>query len=155
MVHAGIPPQWNLAQSLSYAKEVEEFLRQDNPKKFLKDLYQEVPNIWNNGLTGMERYSYIVNALTRMRFCFPDGKLELKTKDDLKSKPNGTLPWFSELNPDLKEYNIVFGHWAAIKGVTNKNNIYALDTGCVWKGSLTAIRLEDKRIFSISCADCD
>ena len=155
MVHAGIPPQWNLNQALRYSAEIEDKLQKGNPKNFLQSIFHESEDTWSDNLTGTKRYCYIVNALTRMRFCYPNGKLELKTKDDLDSRPKDTYPWFSILNRELSSYEIVFGHWASIKGITNQNNVHALDTGCIWKGSLTAMRLEDKRLFSISCADCD
>jgi bis(5'-nucleosyl)-tetraphosphatase (symmetrical) len=149
MVHAGIPPQWTLHEALAYAKEVETILKGNDINLFLKVMYGNEPNHWSNSLTGMERIRLITNYFTRMRFCTNSGQLELKTKSTVEDAPEGYLPWFAIKNRKTKDDNIIFGHWAALKGEVHQKNIFALDTGCVWGGELTAMRLEDKKIFTV------
>jgi len=149
MVHAGIPPQWSISESLIYAKEVENILSSDDINTFLSVMYGNSPNHWDESLTGMDRLRLITNYFTRMRFCTPAGGLELKTKSHVNDAPTGYYPWFDINNRKAKNDNIIFGHWAALEGKTHQDNIFALDTGCVWGGKLTAMRLEDKKIFSV------
>jgi bis(5'-nucleosyl)-tetraphosphatase (symmetrical) len=149
MVHAGIPPQWSINESLAYAKEVEMILKGDNINDFLKVMYGNEPNSWSNSLTGMDRIRLITNYFMRMRFCTSSGQLELKTKSSVADAPDGYFPWFTIDNRKAKNDNIIFGHWAALKGQTHEKNIFALDTGCVWGGELTAMRLEDRKFFSV------
>ena len=149
MVHAGIPPQWSVDESLSYAKEVEQVLTGNNINSFLKVMYGNEPNRWNESLTGTDRLRLITNYFTRMRFCTPSGELELKTKSHINDAPAGYYPWFTINNRKAKSENIIFGHWAALQGETHQDNIFALDTGCVWGGELTAMRLEDRTMFCV------
>ncbi len=149
MVHAGIPPQWSITESLAYAGEVEIILKGNKANDFLKVMYGNEPNSWSNALTGMERIRLITNYFTRMRFCTPTGDLELTTKSHPSDALKGYQPWFTVGNRKAKNDNIVFGHWAALQGQTNRENVFALDTGCVWGGELTAMRLEDKKLFSV------
>lgn len=149
MVHAGIPPQWSVNEALTYAKEVEDILKGNHINDFLKVMYGNNPNSWNESLTGMDRIRLITNYFTRMRFCTPHGELELTTKSTACDSPKGYHPWFSVNNRKAKDDNIIFGHWASLQGQTDQKNIFALDTGCVWGGELTAMRLEDKEIFSV------
>jgi bis(5'-nucleosyl)-tetraphosphatase (symmetrical) len=151
MVHAGIPPQWDLQHAKKYAREVELVLQSANCDSFLANMYGNSPNQWDDSLVGIERWRVITNYFTRMRFCTADGELELKTKDSILSAPIGFSPWFSHANRKMNETDIVFGHWAALEGNTHTASVYALDTGCVWGGSLTAMRLDDKKIFSCNC----
>jgi bis(5'-nucleosyl)-tetraphosphatase (symmetrical) len=151
MVHAGIPPVWSLRQAQAHAREVEAVLQSRYCREFLSSMYGNQPNRWKNKLIGMDRLRIITNYFTRMRFCTDEGMLELDTKENMSAAPLGFAPWFSF--PERKTVNekIIFGHWAALEGQTNTPNIYALDTGCVWGGSLTAMRLEDKTLFSCDC----
>lgn len=149
MVHAGIPPQWSISESLTYAKEVENILSSEDINAFLSVMYGNEPNHWDESLTGMDRLRLITNYFTRMRFCTPTGDLELKTKSHVNDAPTGYYPWFDITHRKTKNDNIIFGHWAALEGKTRQNNIFALDTGCVWGGKLTAMRLEDRTIFSV------
>ncbi len=149
MVHAGIPPQWSISESLRYAKEVENILASENVNSFLSVMYGNEPNNWDESLTGMDRLRLITNYFTRMRFCTPSGELELKTKSYISDAPTGYYPWFDIENRKSKNDNIIFGHWAALQGKTNQENIFALDTGCVWGGTLTAMRLEDRAIIPV------
>lgn len=149
MVHAGIAPDWTLATAQQLADEIKTILLSPSAREFFCNMYGNLPNQWHDSLTGWDRYRCITNYLTRARFCYPDGRLELRTKGKLVSST--LIPWFnipSRVNKDLK---IIFGHWAALGGVTNTPNIFALDTGCVWGYSLTAMCLEDGKRFSVSC----
>jgi bis(5'-nucleosyl)-tetraphosphatase (symmetrical) len=149
MVHAGIPPQWSISESLGYAHEVETILKGDHANDFLKVMYGNKPNSWDNSLDGMDRIRLITNYFTRMRFCTANGELELKIKSSAGDAPKGYHPWFALNNRVAKHDNIIFGHWAALEGQTHQKNIFALDTGCVWGGELTAMRLEDKQLYSV------
>lgn len=151
MVHAGIPPQWDLAKALVLAQEVEQVLQSENFERYLANMYGNEPKIWSDELNGDARWRLITNYFTRMRFCTAEGELELQTKAEAAEAPPGFLPWFSHTHRKTRDNKIIFGHWAALQGQANTPNVYALDTGCVWGGSLTAMRLEDEKIFSCSC----
>lgn len=151
MVHAGIPPQWTLNQAQLCAQELETVLRSDNFSIFLKDMYGNQPESWDDALTGNDRLRLITNYFTRMRFCRADGTLDLITKDSANEAPEGFIPWFAHPHRKTVNDHILFGHWAALEGKTNTPNVYALDTGCVWGGQLTAMRLEDKQFFFCDC----
>ncbi len=153
MVHAGIPPIWNISQTLKYASEVESALQGRQAQTFFAALYGNTPECWKESLEGTERLRIITNYLTRMRFCTADGTLNLTTKTGRDTAPPGYTPWFDHPHRCDGE-TILFGHWASLQGETGKENIIALDTGCVWGGSLTMLRLEDKCKFSVPCDDC-
>lgn len=152
MVHAGIPPQWSLHEAQIHAREVEACLQSRYSGDLLANMYGNSPKRWKNKLIGIERLRLITNYFTRMRFCTAEGELELESKENMAGAPEGYLPWF--MHPERKtcEHNIVFGHWAALQGRVDAPNIFALDTGCVWGGELTALRLEDRLRISCSCA---
>lgn len=151
MVHAGIPPQWDLSEALARAREVENILQSDKIEKFLSGMYGNLPNRWSDDLAGVDRLRLITNYFTRMRFCSADGELELQTKESAEAAPIGFAPWFSFSERKTRAQKILFGHWAALEGRANVENVYALDTGCVWGGALTALRLEDERWFACDC----
>jgi len=148
MVHAGVPPQWSRKKTLKLAAEVETALQGKHFRKFLTNMYGNKPDCWDDELSGQKRLRLITNYLTRMRFCTPEGKLELSSKAGLETAPDGYFPWyqFERLTP---ETFILFGHWAALEGQTNRPGVYALDTGCVWGRELTMMRLEDHQLFSV------
>ncbi len=155
MVHAGIPPQWSLHQAQAHAREVEAVLQSRYSRDFLSNMYGNSPSSWKNKLIGQERLRLITNYFTRMRFCTAEGELELNTKDNVSAAPLGFLPWFSHPMRKTLDDNIIFGHWAALEGRALCNdqpvaNVFALDTGCVWGGSLTAMRLEDRQMYKCS-----
>ncbi len=152
MTHAGIPPCWDLDKTLSLAAEVEEKLKSDTVDDFFAAMYGNTPRKWSDDLTGMDRLRAITNYLTRMRFCDENSKLDLKSKEGINTAVKGYAPWFNYPTQLPENCHIVFGHWAAIEGITHQDNIHALDTGCVWGGSLTALRLEDRQRFSTSCS---
>ena len=145
MVHAGIPPIWDLQTSLEHAREVEAVLASED--SFFQDMYGNQPDQWQDSLTGPDRHRIITNYFTRMRFCTENGKLELTYKE--KAGPAGFSPWFNFPRPDGQSLRILFGHWAALGGITGNESAIALDTGCVWGRNLTAFRIDDKQFFSI------
>lgn len=151
MVHAGIPPQWSLENALAYSSEVSHTLSSLRREEFLAAMYGNQPAIWRDDLQGMERLRLITNYCTRMRFCKADGELELVTKDSAAAAPEGFKPWFQHSHRLMADQPIIFGHWAALQGKVATSNVYALDTGCVWGGALTAMNLES---FEITACDC-
>jgi bis(5'-nucleosyl)-tetraphosphatase (symmetrical) len=142
MVHAGVLPQWDLAQTLALADEVHSVLRSGDWGVFLHSMYGNEPDRWSPDLRGPERLRLIVNALTRLRFCSKDGVMEFDTKDSAAAAPEGFIPWFDV--PDRRTVGtpIAFGHWSTLKETAAVQQVLALDTGCVWGGCLTAARLD-------------
>jgi bis(5'-nucleosyl)-tetraphosphatase (symmetrical) len=143
LVHAGIPPQWSLKKALKLAGEVEEALRDDNLfAPFLDGMYGNEPNKWDGDLQGATRLRVITNYFTRMRFCNAEGKLDLKGKEGADTAMPGYAPWFSHPERRTKGLKIIFGHWAALEGKSTEPGVIALDTGCVWGGSLTLMNVD-------------
>ena len=151
MVHAGLAPAWNLATAQQLAHEVEIVLQSNQRNLLLENLYGNEPIQWDVNLTGWNRLRCIINYFTRVRFCHADGSLELKTKEHTSKAPPDLLPWFQDPLRKTQTVNIIFGHWAALGGVTNTPHTFALDTGCVWGNCLTAMRLEDQQRFEVRC----
>lgn len=152
MVHAGIPPIWNLTQAQAHAREVEAVLQSDYIEPFLDKMYGNKPNKWKNRLIGYERLRLITNYFTRMRFCDAGGELELTNKSATRSSQDSRfLPWFEHPDHLCRHERILFGHWAALEGKAEPDFVTALDTGCVWGGCLSALRLEDGAWFSVKC----
>jgi len=148
MIHAGVAPQWSLERTLALAAEVEHALQGPDFRDYLQTMYGNRPSRWRDELEGPDRLRVITNYLTRVRFCNAKGKLDLETKEGAGQAPKGFRPWyeFQQLTPDI---NILFGHWAALQGVTGHPHVHALDTGCVWGRELTVMRLEDHKLFSV------
>jgi bis(5'-nucleosyl)-tetraphosphatase (symmetrical) len=151
MVHAGLAPTWNMAQAVKLAQEVEKVLQSSMPEHFLAHMYGNQPDYWSEALSGMERLRCITNYLTRMRYCYADGRLDLAHKEIVHAKSSALIPWFAVPKRANAEIKIIFGHWAALNGKADAVNVYALDTGCVWGNCLTAMRLEDEARFSVVC----
>jgi bis(5'-nucleosyl)-tetraphosphatase (symmetrical) len=149
MVHAGLLPSWSVAQAQDLAAEVQSELRARRYQLFLAELYGSRPSAWDEGLRGMDRLRVIVNAMTRMRFCSTDGVMELRAKGE--QAPPGFMPWFEVPGRKSRDAAVICGHWSAL-GLKLKRNLLALDTACVWGGALTAVRLEDRRLFQVRCA---
>lgn len=149
LVHAGVLPQWTAAQTLDLAHEVETVLRGPDWLDFLRQMYGNAPAKWDDGLEGIDRLRCIVNALTRMRFCSPDGTMDLSKSNGPDGLP-GYLPWFDVPGRKTEDVTVVFGHWST-RGLTLRPNLIGLDTGCVWGGKLTAVRLEDRAVFQVEC----
>jgi bis(5'-nucleosyl)-tetraphosphatase (symmetrical) len=145
MVHAGLLPQWTIEKSLLLAHEVEQALRAPNYRDFLANMYGSKPERWDDALAGWDRLRVIVNAMTRMRFCSPDGVMEFRSNG--VEPPAGYRAWYQARADDK---SIVFGHWSA-QGLKLSDRIAALDSGCVWGGALTALRLEDRWLVQVPC----
>lgn len=155
LVHAGIPPIWDLQTALTRAAEVEQVLQSQQWASFVRDMYGNVPDMWSDALVGNARLRVITNYFTRMRFCTEDGRLEFATKEGPGKPPPGFGPWFEFSSHPCRDERIVFGHWAALMGETHRENAIALDTGCVWGGALSAVRLEDGRRYSVPANEGD
>jgi bis(5'-nucleosyl)-tetraphosphatase (symmetrical) len=151
MVHAGLAPPWKLQQARLLAEEVEAYLKGENPAHLFQHMYGNEPALWQDNLTGFERLRCIVNYLTRMRFCYADGSLDLAYKGEIAGKPDALIPWFDLPIRENVNERIIFGHWAALNGKTSAPNVFPLDTGCVWGNKLTAMRLSDGERFCVTC----
>ncbi|UCE90251.1 MAG: symmetrical bis(5'-nucleosyl)-tetraphosphatase [Pseudomonadota bacterium] len=141
LVHAGLPPQWDLDRALACARELEETLRGETYHAFLTEMYGNQPKRWSRKLAGHDRLRFICNCFTRLRYCSVDGALDLKAKGPPGSQPAGIQPWFTVPGRKSEALRIVFGHWSTL-GPRNDPGVYPLDTGCVWGGQLTALRLD-------------
>lgn len=145
--HAGISPQWTIKTAIKSAKFAEKKLQSKKYIHWLTCMYGEQPNNWHNVETKEEKFRFIINTFTRMRFCFTDGTLEFKSKHNVNNDNKDLVPWFN-LSTELKKNSWVFGHWASLLGKCNNKNTYALDTGCVWGNHLTILRWQDKKLFT-------
>jgi len=154
LVHAGVLPQWSAAQTLALAAEVEAVLRSADLPVFLREMYGNEPDQWDDTLTGSARLRCIVNALTRLRFCTPDGRMDFATKDGAAAAPPGYLPWFEVPERASRGTPIAFGHWSTL-GLVARDDLLALDTGCVWGGRLSAARLDGGRVAEIIQVECE
>jgi bis(5'-nucleosyl)-tetraphosphatase (symmetrical) len=152
MVHAGLLPSWSIAQASELAKAAEAAIQGEEFHEFCLHMYGDHPDHWDEALSGYTRLRVIINAMTRMRICTPDGKMYFKFKGVVEDIPDGYLPWFETPHRASREATIIFGHWSAL-GLRLRNNLIALDTGCLWGGTLTAIRLDDRKVFQVSCGE--
>ncbi|BFT29213.1 symmetrical bis(5'-nucleosyl)-tetraphosphatase [Alteromonas sp. D210916BOD_24] len=155
MIHAGLYPLWSVQQSIDLSEEVSQILSSEHYASFLSTMYGNTPDKWSADLTGTDRHRFIVNACTRMRFLKPDARLEFESKahpDAVSLSTNSTLiPWFDYTNKQLKEKDtVVFGHWAALSGQTNKSQFVGLDTGYVWGQSMTLLNLTTQQVISVN-----
>jgi len=148
MAHAGITPQWTLETAQACARDVEALLASDSYPLFLDAMYGDLPNSWSTSLSGLARLRFITNAFTRMRYCFPNGQLDMSVKEAPEYVPAPLKPWFDVQGKLPEDYSVVFGHWASLEGKGAPPGIYALDTGCCWGGDLTCLRWEDKTYFT-------
>ncbi len=153
MIHAGLPPQWSLETARMLAKECEVILQSKKKNELLTNMYGDTPNIWTDSLDNYARQRFIINCFTRIRFCKNNGEIELNTKVEPGKQNIGLVPWYSLPNRETKNDKIIFGHWSTVHLGNEKNfkdhNVYPLDTGCLWGGKLTAMRLENEEIFSV------
>ena len=152
LIHAGLPPQWDMLTALRCAAEVEAILQGNDYAAFFPHMYGDDPMQWSEHLEGWPRIRFITNCFTRMRYCDREGRLNLKEKCPPGRQGNTLIPWFEV--PDRRSLGeeIVFGHWSSL-GFYAKNGCYGLDTGCLWGGELTALRLdgEEMRRISVPC----
>jgi len=153
MLHAGVVPQWDLATTLELAGDLEQNLRERPPREFLAALFGNEPARWSDSLAGDERLRFILNTLTRIRFVADDGTLEFQTKDGADAAPPGFHPWFDAPGRRTAGVPIAFGHWSSL-GLMDRPDLLGLDTGCVWGGRLTAVRIDGdaREIFHVECA---
>ncbi|QHS11250.1 symmetrical bis(5'-nucleosyl)-tetraphosphatase [Sinimarinibacterium sp. NLF-5-8] len=149
VVHAGLAPQWRAQDALRHAEQAQAVLRDPvQLQAFLPEMYGDTPDRWQDDLTGSARIRTIINILTRSRYCFADGRLDFTQKGTPGSQPATLQPWFTLPQRRSLETRIVFGHWSTLGRVQwPRFNVCGLDTGCVWGGALTALRLEDGRVF--------
>ncbi|HEY0337194.1 MAG TPA: symmetrical bis(5'-nucleosyl)-tetraphosphatase [Burkholderiales bacterium] len=152
MVHAGLLPQWSVQHALSLAGEVEIALRSDEYPGLLRNMYGNEPAQWSDGLTGYERLRVIINASTRLRLCDLNGRMEFNHKTGLRDAPAGYVPWFDVPGRASAGTPVICGHWAAI-GLILRDDVLAIDSGCVWGRQLSALRLEDRRLAQCDCAE--
>ncbi len=150
MVHAGLLPAWSVAQAALLAQEVEAALRGNDFHKFFSHMYGNQPDHWNDSLAGYDRLRVVTNAMTRMRVCTPGGEMNFVYKGRVQDIPVGYLPWFEIPDRASQEATVICGHWSALD-LQVRDNLIALDTGCLWGGSLTAMRLEDRKVFQVPC----
>lgn len=151
LAHAGIPPDWDIATASACAREVEAVLAGDGVRDFLLEMYGDHPDRWDPKLQGLERLRYTVNALTRMRYLTAAGRLEFKYKCVPEQAPQGLMPWYAAPRSPLGA-TVVFGHWSTLGRIRLPGAI-ALDTGCLWGGTLTAVRLDDASL-PLTCEEC-
>ncbi len=155
MVHAGVLPNWNTHRTMALAQEVETVLQGGHAAEFLKAMYGNTPNQWSESLTGMDRLRVIVNALTRLRICTAQGEMEFDSTEGAGGAPQGYLPWFDVPNRQTAQVSVAFGHWSTL-GWLGRSDVLSLDTGCVWGGSLSALRfnLQDQtqELIQVQCA---
>ncbi len=152
MIHAGLPPQWDLQAAQRYAKELESVLQSNQAKAFFQEMYGLDDKMWSPDLKGLSRLRFINACFTRLRYCNAKGKLLMKNKS-MPTEMMGTkevMPWFAHPQRASRDTTIVFGHWATL-GYYAGHNVYALDSGCVWGGRLSALRLEDRQLFQVQC----
>lgn len=155
MVHAGVLPQWSVDQTLGLADEVARILRGPGCRDLLRQMYGNQPDAWNEGLQGVERWRVVINALTRLRFCTAQGRMEFATKEGgAAAAPPGHLPWFEVPGRRTAGQVMAFGHWSTL-GWLDRPDLLSLDSGCVWGGALTAVRVDARgglqERISVSC----
>ena len=154
MVHAGALPAWTPERTLALAREVANVLRGPDLPGFLHAMYGNTPDRWSEGLTGLERLRVIVNALTRLRFCTPDGVMDFESTESAADAPPGLVPWFDAPGRRTAGTVLAFGHWSTL-GLVERSDLIALDTGCVWGGCLSAVRfgatLAEREVLQVHC----
>jgi bis(5'-nucleosyl)-tetraphosphatase (symmetrical) len=153
LVHAGLPPQWDIPAAQRAATELEATLRGSRAAAFYSKMYGNEPDRWSDELAGWDRLRFITNCFTRMRFCDPEGRLDLDMTGPPGSQPAPWLPWYEVPGRGSHGERIVFGHWSTARLDPRVNfdkwKVFPLDTGCVWGGTLTALRLDDQKYFSV------
>ena len=151
LVHAGLLPEWTVARARELAREVEDRLRGKDYRDLLERMYGDEPDRWRDSLRGVERLRVVINAMTRLRVCSPDGAMALAFKGEPDEAPDASwIPWFDMPGRQSRDHAIVCGHWSAL-GVRLRADLLSIDSGCVWGRSLTAVRLEDRRLYEEGC----
>lgn len=149
-VHAGVIPQWDYKAALSASAEVSAVLQSDKRDNFLRRMYGNRPARWRDDRTGWSRLRLITNILTRLRFCDEDGRGAYRISGPPGSQPAKYKPWYKHKHRLTRDVTVAFGHWAAL-GLRVKKRYIAMDSGCVWGGKLSALRLEDRKLFQVRC----
>ena len=156
LVHAGVPPQWDLDAARRCADEVEQTLRGDHWTELLERMYGDQPERWSESLTGWDRLRVIINCFTRIRYCNRSGRLTMHEKGPPGTQPSDMMPWYAVPERKTRGEAIIFGHWATLQirdRLAPGYGVHHLDTGCAWGGYLTAMRLEDGQRFCVPCSD--
>jgi bis(5'-nucleosyl)-tetraphosphatase (symmetrical) len=143
MVHAGVLPAWSVDTTIALAREVEAALRSPDVADFFASMYGNAPDSWDDGLRGAERLRVIVNALTRLRVCTPEGRMEFTFTGNAQAAPTGYVPWFEVPGRQTAHATVAFGHWSTL-GWLDRSDVLAMDTGCVWGGCLSALRISPR-----------
>ncbi len=144
VTHAGLYPQWSMAEAIGYSSEIQSLLRSHPWQALMASMYGNQPDQWQQQLSGPARSRFIINALTRMRYIQANCRLELSCKVPPAQAPAHLTPWFDWPNPSLSQENrIIFGHWAALEGQTHQPRMLNLDTGYIWGGALTLLNLDN------------
>jgi bis(5'-nucleosyl)-tetraphosphatase (symmetrical) len=151
LVHAGMLPQWSVPRARELAAEVESRLRAPDYRALLEKMYGDEPGRWDDGLAGIERVRVIINAMTRLRVCTPDGAMSLEFKGEIgDAQREGLTPWFEAPGRRSADHTVIFGHWSAL-GLTIRANLLGLDSGCVWGRALSSVRLGDRKLLQVQC----
>ena len=157
MVHAGVLPSWSATKTIALAQEVEALLQSSDSRDFFHTLYGNTPAAWSDGLAGADRMRVIVNALTRLRFCTAQGEMEFASTGGAAAAPPGYMPWFEVPHRQTASITVAFGHWSTL-GWLNRTDLFAMDTGCVWGGCLSALRIStaptphwDTELIQVPC----
>lgn len=150
LVHAGVPPTWDIDTTISQSNLVCSYLQGESVGSFIDSMYDNNPTYWSDKHSEVDSCRYTINALMRMRFCTKLGELEFKHKMIFDENPTGYKAWFAHKDRVLKDIDIYFGHWSTLRDVSI-NHVYPMDDGCIWGGKLSTIRLEDNKIFSVKC----
>ena len=150
MVHAGLLPSWSIDKAVELARETEHTLQGSGWRGLMAQMYGNQPDRWDDALSGHERSRVVINAMTRMRVCTVDGRMEFSHKGGVEDSPPGYMPWFAVPGRKSAGSTVICGHWSAI-GLRAEENLLALDSGCLWGQKLSAVRLEDRRIFQVRC----
>jgi bis(5'-nucleosyl)-tetraphosphatase (symmetrical) len=150
LVHAGLLPQWSVARAKELAGEVESTLRGKSYRKFLARMYGDEPRRWSDRLEGSDRLRVVVNAMTRIRVVDDEGAMVLAFKGEPGDAHDGWTPWFDVEDRARRDHTVICGHWSAL-GLVVRQDVVCLDSGCVWGRTLSAMRLSDRRVYSVSC----
>ena len=154
LLHAGLPPQWDLAQARACAREAEAALQGEDYAGLLREMYGDQPDRWDEGLSGIARLRFIINCYTRLRYCTAEGRLDLKPKGAPGTQPTGLLPWFAVPGRRSANVKLIFGHWSTLGRVHwPEHRVWGLDTGAVWGGRLSALCLDDGRLEAVECPE--
>ncbi len=153
IIHAGLPPQWDIQTAKQCATELESVLQGDSYKKFLHNMYGNLPDRWDPKLKGMERLRFITNCFTRLRYCNPDGSISLKESCAPGRQGQSLTPWYAVPDRASRGEPILFGHWSTL-GYGRHGDVWSLDSGCLWGGALTALRIKKHKepvLFQLNC----